>query len=38
MNEYTKEFYQLNARFNFSEIEDQLIAHYIGGLKLVIQD
>ena len=38
MNEYTTEFYQLNARFNLSEIEDQLIAHYIGGLKLVIQD
>ena len=33
-----EEFYQLNARVNLSETEDQLIARYIGGLKLVIQD
>ena len=38
MNKYMEEFYQLNARVNLSETEDQLIAHYIGGLKLVIQD
>ena len=38
MNEYTEEFYQLNARVNLSETEDQLIVGYIGGLKLVIQD
>ena len=38
MNKYMEEFYQLNARVNLSKTEDQLIAHYIGGLKLVIQD
>ena len=38
MNKYMEEFYRLNARVNLSETEDQLIARYIGGLKLVIQD
>ena len=38
MNKYMEEFYQLNARVNLSETEDQLIARYIRGLKLVIQD
>ena len=38
MNEYMKEFYRLNTRVNLFETEDQLIAHYIGDLKLVIQD
>lgn len=38
VNEYTEEFYRLNARVNLSETEDQLIAHYIGSLKLAIQD
>ena len=38
VNEYTEEFHWLNAGVNFSETEDQLIAHYTGGLKLVIQD
>lgn len=38
VNEYTEEFYRLNARVNLSETEDRLIARYIGGLKLAIQD
>ena len=38
VNEYMEEFYRLNAWLNLSETEDQLIARYIGGLKLVIQD
>ena len=38
MNEYTKQFYRLNALVNLSEMKDQLIVHYIGGQKLVIQD
>lgn len=38
VSEYTEEFYCLNARVNLPETEDQLIARYIGGLKLVVQD
>ena len=38
MNEYTEEFYRLNAQVNLSETEGQLVARYIGGLKLAIQD
>ena len=38
VNECTEECYWLNARVNLFEMKDQLIAHYIGGLKLVIQD
>lgn len=38
VNEYTEEFYRLNSRVNLSETEDQLIARYIGGLKLAIQE
>ena len=38
MNEYTEEFYRLNARVNLFETEDRLIACYIGGLKPAIQN
>ena len=38
VNEHKEEFYRLNARVNLSETEDRLIARYVGGLKLVIQD
>lgn len=38
VNNYTEEFYRLNALVNLPETENQLIARYIGGLSLAIQD
>ena len=38
MDEYTTEFYQLLARNEVQETEDQLTARYIGGLKFQIQE
>ena len=38
VNECTEVFDQLHARVNLFATENQLIAHYILGLKLVIQD
>ena len=38
VDEYTTEFYQLIARNEIQETEDQLVSRYIGGLKLHIQD
>ena len=38
MDEYTTEFYQLIARNEIQETEDQLVSRYIGGLKFQIQD
>lgn len=35
---YTEEFYRLSARNNLNESPQQLVAHYIGGLKESIQD
>ena len=38
VDEYTTEFYQLIARNEIQETEDQLVSRYIGGLKFQIQD
>ena len=37
-DEYTTDFYQLVARNEIQEIEDQLVSRYIGGLRVQIQD
>ena len=38
VEDYTTEFYQLLARNEIHEIEDQLVARYIGGLRVQIQE
>ncbi|XP_026433502.1 uncharacterized protein LOC113330924 [Papaver somniferum] len=38
INDYTKEFYQLVARNDINETEEQLLARYIGGLRMQYQD
>ncbi|KAI0507255.1 hypothetical protein KFK09_013377 [Dendrobium nobile] len=38
VNDYTEEFYRLNARNNLNELANQIITRYIGGLKDAIQD
>ena len=38
VDNYTTEFYQLVARNDIQEIEEQLVACYIGGLRLQLQD
>lgn len=38
VNEYTEEFYRLNAQNNLLETEGQQIASYMGGLRIAIQD
>ena len=38
MDDYTTGFYQLIARNEIQEMDDQLVSRYIGGLKLQIQD
>ncbi|XP_031404521.1 uncharacterized protein LOC116213641 [Punica granatum] len=38
VDDYTNEFYQLVARNEFQETEDQLVARYIGGLRVQLQD
>ncbi|PKI68069.1 hypothetical protein CRG98_011665 [Punica granatum] len=38
VDDYTVEFYQLVARNELQEIEDQLVARYIGGLRVQLQD
>ncbi|PKI56409.1 hypothetical protein CRG98_023212, partial [Punica granatum] len=38
VDEYTNEFYQLVARNKLQETKDQLVARYIGELKVQLQD
>ncbi|XP_031398443.1 uncharacterized protein LOC116209007 [Punica granatum] len=38
VDDYTNEFYQLVARNELQETEDQLVARYIGGLRVQLQD
>ena len=38
MSMITTEFYQLVARNEIQETEEQLVSHYIGGLRLQLQD
>ena len=33
VNEYTEEFYRLNARNDLNETERQQVARYVGGLR-----
>jgi hypothetical protein len=38
MVDYTEEFYQLVARNDLSEIEEQMVVWYLGGLRQPLQD
>ena len=38
MEDYITKFYQLLARNEIHEKEDQLVARYIGGLRVQIQE
>ena len=38
MEEYIEAFYQLVARVDLNEIEEQMVARFLSGLKPPIQD
>ena len=38
IDEYTREFYQLVARVDLTDSEDQLVSRYIGGMRQQFQD
>ena len=38
IDEYTREFYQLVARVDLADLEDQLVSRYIGGMRQQFQD
>ena len=38
IDEYTREFYQLVARVDLANSEDQLVSRYIGGMRQQFQD
>ena len=38
IDEYTREFYQLVARVDFADSEDQLVSRYIGSMRQQFQD
>ncbi|KAE8676682.1 putative CCCH-type zinc finger family protein [Hibiscus syriacus] len=38
IDDYTEEFYQLVARNDLSEMEEQMVAWYLGGLRQPLQD
>jgi hypothetical protein len=38
VDEYTEEFHKLLARVDLSELDEQLVSRYIGGLRVQIQD
>ena len=38
VEEYAEAFYELTTRLDLTETEEQMVARYISGLKLPIQD
>lgn len=38
MDDYTEEFYQLITRNDLSEMEEQMVVWYLGGLRQALHD